>query len=110
MYKNFNKEKENFIKNIKEEKEISISYIADEVVNKRLTIFVGAGCYISEGLPSWGDLIHNIRKEFKIKTFEKDLLTMATLLEKKIGYLPFREKIISRLKKFLLLQPFINYW
>jgi len=100
MKKNINKKEENFIRKTKEEKEISISYIADEIINKRLTIFVGAGCSISAGLPSWGDLIHDIRKESKIKTFEKDLLMIATLLEKKIGYLPFREKIISRLKKF----------
>jgi NAD-dependent SIR2 family protein deacetylase len=100
MKKNINKKKENFIRKTKEEKEISISYIADEIIKKRLIIFVGAGCSISAGLPSWGDLINEIRKESKIKTFEKDLLTIATLLEKKIGYLPFREKIISRLKKF----------
>jgi len=99
MHKNFNKEKENFIKKIQEEKEISIAYIAEEIINKRLTIFIGAGCSISAGLPSWGDLINEIRKESKIKTFEKDLLMIASLLEKKIGYLPFREKIISRLKK-----------
>jgi hypothetical protein len=99
MKKNINKKREDFIRKTKEEKEISISYIADEVIKKRLTIFVGSGCSISAGLPSWGDLIHDIRKESKIKTFEKDLLLIASLLEKKIGYLPFREKIISRLKK-----------
>ena len=98
MKKNINKKEENFIKKTKEEREISIAYIADEVIKKRLTIFVGSGCSISAGLPSWGDLIHEIRKESKIKTFEKDLLIIASLLEKKIGYLPFREKIISRLK------------
>jgi len=99
MNKNNSEKKENFIRKTKEEKEISISFIADEVINKRFTIFVGAGCSISAGLPSWGDLIDEIRKESKIKTFEKDLLIIATLLEKKMGYLPFREKIISRLKK-----------
>lgn len=99
MKKDINKKKEKFIRKTKEEREISIAYIADEVIKKRLTIFVGAGCSISAGLPSWGDLINEIRKESKIKTFDKDLLLIASLLEKKIGYLPFREKIISRLKK-----------
>lgn len=99
MKKDINKKKEKFIRKTKEEREISIAYIADEVIKKRLTIFIGAGCSISAGLPSWGDLINEIRKESKIKTFEKDLLKIASLLEKKIGYLPFREKIISRLKK-----------
>ena len=99
MHKNSKNKEENFIKKTKEEREISIAYIAGEVIKKRLTIFVGAGCSISAGLPSWGDLINEIRKESKIKTFEKDLLIIASLLEKKIGYLPFREEIISRLKK-----------
>ncbi|MHA1659706.1 MAG: SIR2 family protein [Promethearchaeota archaeon] len=99
MRKNSNNKEEKFIRKTIEEKEISISYIADEIIKKRLTIFVGAGCSISAGLPSWGDLINEIREESKIKTFEKDLLIIASLLEKKIGYLPFREKIISRLKK-----------
>jgi len=76
----------------------AIIYLADEIVKKRLVAFVGAGCSIAIGLPSWDKLISDIQTKFNIKTNENDLLRVAAKIEKEIGALPLREEIAERIK------------
>ena len=85
------------IESKKNNEKVSV-YLADELVKKRLAVFVGAGCSMSAGLPSWEKLLSDIQLKFKIKTKESDLLRIATRIEKEIGALPLREEIAERIK------------
>lgn len=92
--------KTKFLQKYQEANEKAIIYIADELMKKRLAVFVGAGCSIAMGLPSWSKLIGDIQSKFKIKTNEKDLLRVAVKIEKEIGAVPFREEISDRIKTY----------
>jgi len=87
-----------FLQKSKETNEKAIVYLSDELLKKRLAIFVGAGCSVAIGLPPWTKLIFDIQLKFKIQTKEKDLLRIAAKIEKEIGALPFREEIAERIK------------
>ena len=79
------------------EKIRAISLLAEEINKRRMAIFIGAGCSISAGLPSWKDLIDGLLKDYQIQTKDTNLLRLASGLERKIGPLSFREKIAERL-------------
>ena len=75
-----------------------ISLVAEELDSQRLVIFVGAGCSISAGLPSWKELIDDILRKYSIKTKETHLIRLATRLERELSPLKFREEISKRLR------------
>jgi predicted Zn-dependent protease len=81
----------------KSSRENAIVYLAEEIKRRRLIVFVGAGCSVNAGLPSWGDLISDIQKNIHLKTNETDLLRIASNIEKNLGDLPFREEVVKRL-------------
>ena len=86
------------IKEAQDSNNRAIVLLAEELNNKRLVIFLGAGCSISAGLPSWKDLIDNLIKKYKIKIKDNNLLLLATKLEKQLGTIKFRELIIENLQ------------
>ncbi len=79
-------------------KQRAISILSEEIVKNRLVIFVGAGCSVSAGLPSWKALIYDLLKQYNIETKETDLLRLATRLERDIGKLKLCERIADRLQ------------
>lgn len=93
-----NKKSEKLLKETNEEKKRAISIIADEIIKKRLVIFVGAGCSVSAGLPSWKELISKLLQTHQIKTKDDNLIRLATRLESDLGSLRFRENIIENLR------------
>jgi len=93
---------ENLIKKSKEERIRHISLLVDEINKKRLAVFVGAGCSISVGLPSWSVLIGDILKKHNIKSKESDLFRLASRVERDLGPLKFREEISDRLRLDLI--------
>jgi len=56
------------------ERRKAVTILAEEINNKRLVIFIGAGCSISGGLPTWKDLINELLEKYHIKTLDTDLL------------------------------------
>ena len=82
---------DNFLDNTRITRENAIVYLSEEIIKRRLIVFVGAGCSVDAGLPSWGDLISEIQKKIQLKTNETDLLRIASNIEKNMGVLPFRE-------------------
>jgi hypothetical protein len=89
---------ENLLKKAKDERNRYISLLADEIIEKRLAVFVGAGCSMSLGLPSWVDLIEGLLEKYNIKSKERDVFRLASRLERDLGPLKFREKIAARLR------------
>jgi tetratricopeptide (TPR) repeat protein len=89
---------ESLLKKTKDERFRYISLLADEINKKRLAVFVGAGCSISFGLPSWPDLIDGLLKKYKIKNKERDVFRLASRLERGLGPLKFREEIVRSLR------------
>jgi len=83
-------------KNIPFEKAIPL--LADEIDKRRLSVFVGAGCSLPAGLPTWAKLLDDLLTRYKIKTKETNLLRLASRLEKELGKTKFREEIIASLK------------
>ena len=92
--------KEKFLQKNQGNNDKATVFLADEIVKKRLVVFVGAGCSVAMGLPSWGALISDIQAKFDIKTNEKDFLKVAAKIEKEIGTLLFREEIVERIKTY----------
>ncbi|MCK4819950.1 SIR2 family protein, partial [bacterium] len=76
----------------------AISILAEEINKRRLTVFIGAGCSISAGLPSWKDLIEDLLKKYHIKTKDTNLIRVASRLEREAGSLEFREKVVESLR------------
>lgn len=75
-----------------------IGLLAEEINKQRLVVFVGAGCSMSVGLPSWSNLIEELMEENKIRSNERDIFRLASRLERDLGPLKFREKIVERLR------------
>jgi hypothetical protein len=76
----------------------AISILSDEIVKNRLIVFVGAGCSVSVGLPSWREVIDDLLKEYQIETKDTDLLRLASRIEREVGKLKLREDIAERLR------------
>jgi len=76
-------------------KQRAIRLLAEEINKNRLTVFLGSGCSISAGLPSWQELIQTILAKHKIKTKDINVLRLATRLEPEIGGLTFREEVVA---------------
>jgi tetratricopeptide (TPR) repeat protein len=74
-----------------------VALLAEEMSKRRLQVFVGAGCSKAAGLPSWKEMIDEIAKECNIRTKDTDLIRLASRLEKEVGVLKFREKVIEKL-------------
>jgi len=79
-------------------KQRAISLLSEEIVKNRLVVFIGAGCSVSAGLPSWKELIYDLLKQYNIETKDTDLLRLATRLERDVGKLKLRESIAERLQ------------
>ncbi|PXF56930.1 MAG: hypothetical protein C4B58_11745 [Deltaproteobacteria bacterium] len=79
-------------------KQRAISILSDEIVKNRLIVFVGAGCSLSAGLPSWRELVDGLLKEYHIETKDADLLRLASRIEREVGKLKLRESIAERLR------------
>lgn len=62
-----------------------ITILTKEILKKRLAIFIGAGCSMGVGLPSWKQLLENLIEEYGIKTKENNLLKLASRIERSIG-------------------------
>lgn len=75
-----------------------IELVAEELNKERLVIFIGAGCSVSAGLPSWDKLINNLLEKYNTKTKETNLLRLANTLEREPGALKFREDIVEELR------------
>jgi len=79
-------------------KQRAISILSEEIVKNRLIVFVGAGCSVSSGLPSWKELIHDLLKQYNLETRETDLLRRAAIVEREVGKLKLCERIADRLQ------------
>ena len=79
-------------------KQRAISILSEEIAKNRLVVFVGAGCSVSSGLPSWKELIHDLLKQYNIETKETDPLRLATRLERDVGKLRLCKSIADRLQ------------
>ena len=79
-------------------KQRAISILSEEIVKNRLVIFIGAGCSVSDGLPSWKELIHDLLKQYNIETKETDPLRLATRIERDAGKLRLCKSIADRLQ------------
>lgn len=75
-----------------------IEIIKDEIENQRLVVFIGAGCSVDAGLPSWSSLLKNICNKFKICCCEENPLKLADEIEKVLGKVKFREEICKNIK------------
>lgn len=84
--------------NIDIEKERVIALLADELNKDRLAIFLGAGCSTMAGLPTWAALIDDLIEKYSIKSNQKDLMILASMIESKIGKASFREQISDKFK------------
>lgn len=76
----------------------AISLLSDEILHERLIIFLGAGCPMGAGLPSWDKMINDLIDKYNIKTGEVSLLSKAKRIEDKIGALELREEIADILR------------
>ena len=76
----------------------AINILAEEIHKRRLVVFVGAGCSISAGLPSWKDLTDTLLKKYHIKTKDNNLIRLASRLERDVGTLEFRGKVAESLR------------
>lgn len=95
---NLPNEVDDFLNENKTIRKTVIQCLADESVKNRLITFIGAGCSIFSGLPSWIELINNIKEKYEITTNESDLFRIATRIDKDVGSLLFREEIANQLK------------
>lgn len=89
---------ERLIEKAAEEQGRIIGLLAEEINKQRLVVFVGAGCSMSVGLPSWSNLIEELMEKNKIRSNERDIFRLASRLERELGSLKFREKIVERLR------------
>lgn len=65
--------------------EYIITILTREILKKRLVIFIGAGCSMAVGLPSWKQLLENLIAKYGIQTKEDNLLKLASRIERSIG-------------------------
>lgn len=79
-------------------RKLAIQRLAEEIVNGRLCVFLGAGCSVEAGLPSWGGLMDKLKDKFDIKTAESDFLRVAARIEKKAGKAAARRAVVDLLK------------
>ncbi len=86
------------LKKTKDERIRYLSLLAEEILEKRLAVFVGAGCSMSLGLPSWVDLIEGLLEKYNIKSKERDVFRLASRLERELGPLKLREEIAASLR------------
>jgi tetratricopeptide (TPR) repeat protein len=75
----------------------AVKILADEITKNRLIIFLGAGCSVTSGLPTWKELITKILDKFALKTNDTDLMRIASRLDRDFG-MKFREEICDRLR------------
>lgn len=75
----------------------SVKILSEEISNNRLAIFLGAGCSVAAGLPTWEELINESLKKYEIKTNQTDLTKIASMLDRDLG-IKFRESICDRLR------------
>lgn len=76
----------------------ALALLADETLKERLVIFIGAGCSVTAGLPSWRSLIEELQSQANVKSHESNLFFRLTKLEKKWGRQKLRENIADRLR------------
>ena len=78
---------------------IAIRNINDAVKNDSLIIFVGAGISINSGLPSWRELIEELKKDIDFSN-EEDYLKIAQYYYDTVGGHKYYEKINSIFEDF----------
>lgn len=86
------------IESAEEDRYRIVSLLVEEINKQRLVVFVGAGCSMSVGLPSWSSLIEELMEKNKIRSNERDIFRLASRLERELGPSKFREKIVERLR------------
>ncbi len=62
-----------------------ITLLIREILKKRLAIFLGAGCSMAVGLPSWKQFLENLISKYGIQTKEVDPRKLASRIERSIG-------------------------
>lgn len=75
----------------------AVKILADEITKNRLIIFLGAGCSVTSGLPTWKELISKILDKFALKTNDTDLMRIASRLDRDFG-MKFREEVCDNLR------------
>ncbi|EPH93303.1 hypothetical protein D922_01844 [Enterococcus faecalis 06-MB-DW-09] len=84
---------------------IAINHINDAVKNDSLIVFVGAGVSANSGLPSWNDLIEELKKEILIDSNENDYLRIAQYYFDTVGQYRYYQKINSIFKDYINAAP-----
>ncbi|MBC2717226.1 MAG: hypothetical protein HF978_18120 [Desulfobacteraceae bacterium] len=79
-------------------KQKAVAILADEIIKNRLILFIGAGCSMDAGLPSWNGLIKDLLDKYQIKTNITDSIKLATILEQEIGKQKLCEAITEKLR------------
>jgi len=62
-----------------------VTILTGEILKNRLIIFIGAGCSMAVGLPSWKELLEALIEKYRIQTKETNLLKLASRIERTIG-------------------------
>jgi NAD-dependent SIR2 family protein deacetylase len=81
---------EQFIKNIR--------VIKTAIAERKLVVFAGAGISFDSGVPSWGELINELRKEIDIPRDEIDYLRIAQMYYNERQQKEFIDKIRNELR------------
>lgn len=81
---------EQFIKNIK--------VLQQAIVERRLVVFAGAGISVDSGVPSWSELVQELRSEIDIPASETDFLRIAQMYCNERQQKEFIDKVREVLK------------
>lgn len=81
---------EQFIKNIQ--------VLKNAIADRKLVVFAGAGVSFDSGVPSWGELVDDLRKEISIPKDETDFLRIAQMYYNERQQKEFIDKIRQILK------------
>jgi hypothetical protein len=76
----------------------SIEIIKSAIADRKLVVFAGAGTSIDAGIPSWGQLIEELRQEIDIPSHEGDFLRIAQMYHNERQEKEFIDKIRSIIK------------
>ena len=75
-----------------------IKIIKKAIATKKLVVFAGAGISIDAGVPSWGQLINEIKKDLDLPDYENDYLKIPQIYFNERQEKEYVEKIRSVLE------------